>query len=84
MLTTVEQILFIILALFAAGATYSGFRDVYLIVNRGSGSLEWDQLPKRLWRALTVFVTQRTTLKMQRRIVTSTFHLGVAWGFTFY
>lgn len=84
MLTPVEQIAFIILALLAVGATYSGFREVYLIVNRGSGHLYWNRLPARLWRALTVYVTQSTTLKMQRRFITSLFHLGVVWGFTFY
>ncbi|MCB9452628.1 MAG: 4Fe-4S dicluster domain-containing protein [Anaerolineaceae bacterium] len=84
MLTPVEQIAFLILALLAVGAAYSGFRDVYLIVNRGSGSLQWNKLPARLWNALVIYISQRTTLKMQRRFITSLFHLGVVWGFTFY
>ncbi|MCA9914809.1 MAG: [Fe-S]-binding protein, partial [Anaerolineae bacterium] len=84
MLTPVEQIAFLILALLAVGAAYSGFRDVYLIVNRGSGTLQWNKLPARLWNALVIYISQRTTLKMQRRLLTSLFHLGVVWGFTFY
>ena len=35
MLTPVEQMLFIVLALFAVGATYAGFREMWLIINRG-------------------------------------------------
>ncbi|MEZ4670319.1 MAG: (Fe-S)-binding protein [Anaerolineae bacterium] len=82
MLTPFEQFLFILLALLAVGAAYSGFRDMYLIINRGSGQLYLDKLPQRAWKALRIYLTQQTTLKTRR--VTSLFHLGVAWGFTFY
>ncbi len=82
MLTPVEQMLFILLALFAIGATYEGFREMYLIVNRGTGQLYLDRLPQRAWQALTVYMTQRTTLKT--RTISSLFHLGIVWGFTFY
>ncbi len=82
MLTPFEQFLFIMLAVLAIGATYSGFRDIYLIVNRGEGQLYLDHLPQRLWKALTVYLTQQTTLKTRR--VTSLFHIGVVWGFTYY
>ncbi len=82
MLTPFEQFLFILLAVLAAGATYSGFRDMYLIINRGEGQLYLDHLPQRLWKALTVYLTQQTTLKTRR--VSSLFHLGIVWGFTYY
>lgn len=82
MLTTVEKMIFILLALFAAGATYAGFREMYLIINRGQGRLYLDHLPQRLWNALVIYITQRTTLRARR--LTSLFHLGVVWGFTFY
>ena len=82
MLTGVEQTLFIVLALFALGATYHGFREVYLIVSRGQGQLYLDNLPQRAWTAVRVYMTQETTLKT--RPITSLFHLGVVWGFTFY
>ncbi len=82
MLHPVEQMLFILLALLALGATYSGFREMYLIINRGEGELHWNKLPARVWNALVIYVTQRTTLKTRR--LTSLLHLGVVWGFTFY
>src|SRR3990172_6705982 len=82
MLTSIEQILFIILALLSVGATYQGFREVWLIINRGRGKLYLDKLPARAWKALTVYITQNTTLKTRR--LTSLFHLGVVWGFTLY
>ncbi len=82
MLTPFEQFLFIMLAVLAVGATYSGFHDMYLIINRGEGQLYLDYLPQRLWKALTVYLTQQTTLKTRR--VSSLFHLGIVWGFTYY
>jgi Fe-S oxidoreductase len=82
MLSPVEQMLFILLAVFALGATYHGFREMYQIVNRGEGRLHLDHLVSRAWNALMVYLSQRTTLKF--RGLTSLFHLGVAWGFTYY
>lgn len=82
MLTLVEKMLFILLAVFALGATYANFRDMYLIVNRGQGKLYLNNLPARIWNALVVYITQRTTLRTRR--VTSLFHLAVVWGFTYY
>jgi heterodisulfide reductase subunit C len=82
MLTPVEQMLFLLLALLAAGATLSGFAEMYRIINRGEGKLYLDNLPSRAWNALVIYLMQRTTLKTRR--VTSLFHLAVVWGFTFY
>ncbi len=82
MLTPFEQFLFILLAVLAVGATFGGFRDMYLIINRGEGELYLDHLPQRLWKALTVYLTQQTTLKTRR--ISSLFHLGIVWGFTYY
>ena len=79
MLTGVEQTLFIVLALFALGATYHGFREVYLIVSQGQGQLYLDKLPQRAWTALRVYMTQETTLKT--RPITSLIPLGCCVGF---
>src|SRR5690606_12294195 len=72
----------ILLVLFALGATYAGFREMYLIVNRGEGKLYLENLPARLWNALVIYLTQRTTLKTRR--LTSLLHWGVVLGFTYY
>jgi len=82
MLTPVEQMLFVFLALLAVGATIHGFNEMYLIINRGTGSLRLNNLPARLWKALTVYLTQKTTLKTRR--LSSLIHLGIVWGFTYY
>ncbi|MDQ7025476.1 MAG: (Fe-S)-binding protein [Anaerolineae bacterium] len=82
MLTAFERLLFLILALFAVGATYSGFRDVYLVIDKGEGKLHFDGIFRRAWKALRVYVTQETTLKTRR--VTSLLHWGVVIGFTYY
>lgn len=82
MLTPFEKMLFIFVALIAVGATYAGFRDIWQIVSRGERELYLDNLPRRLFRALQVYITQSTTLKTRR--ISSLFHLGIVWGFTFY
>ena len=82
MLSLAEKIAFITLALFAVGAAYQTFMQMAFVINRGQGSLYLDRLPQRLWEALVVYVTQRTTLKTRR--LTSYIHLGVVLGFTFY
>ncbi len=84
MLTPVEELLFILLTLFALGSTYVGFREMYLIIRRGGRELYLDDLPQRVFNALRLYITQQTTLKMRRRWVTSLFHLAVVWGFTYY
>ena len=84
MLTPVEQMLFLILALLALGATYAGFKDMVQIIGRGQRELYLDHLPARVITALRVYLTQNTTLKMRRRWITSLFHLAVVWGFTYY
>lgn len=82
MLTPVEQMLFLALALLAIGATYVGFKEMFDVIGRGERELYLDKLPARLWRALAVYLTQSTTLRARR--VTSVIHLAVVWGFTFY
>lgn len=82
MLTSVEKILFVLLALIAIGAAAQGFRDAWLVINRGEGKLHLNNLPKRAWIALRVYITQNTTLKTRK--LTSLIHLAVVWGFTYY
>ncbi|HVU14360.1 MAG TPA: (Fe-S)-binding protein [Phototrophicaceae bacterium] len=82
MLTPVEQMLFILLTLFALGSTYVGFKEMWDIINRGQRELYLDRLPQRAWNALWLYVSQQRTLKTRR--VISLFHLAVVWGFTWY
>ncbi|MEL6308767.1 MAG: heterodisulfide reductase-related iron-sulfur binding cluster [Chloroflexota bacterium] len=82
MLTPIEQVAFIFLALFAIGATYVGFRDMYAIVNKGQGKLHLDNFFLRAWRATRIYITQETTLRTRK--LTSLLHWGIVIGFTFY
>lgn len=82
MLTPFEQLAFVFLALFALGAAYTGFREVFIIINKGQGDLHFDNLFGRAWKALRIYLSQETTLKT--RPLTSLLHWGVVLGFTYY
>ncbi len=82
MLTSVEKLLFLTLSILAIGATFAGLREMIAVIARGRGELYLDNLPRRLWTALIVYLTQRTTLKTRK--VTSLIHWGVVLGFTYY
>ncbi len=82
MLTDVEKMLFILLALLSMGASYAGFKDMFQIIGRGQGELRFDGIVRRGLNALALYLTQRTTLKTRR--LTSLLHWGVVLGFTFY
>lgn len=82
MLTDVEKMLFILLALFSLGASYAGFNEMFRIIGRGRGELRLDGIFRRMLQALSVYLTQRTTLKT--RPLTSLLHWGVVLGFTYY
>lgn len=82
MLTSIEQILFIALALLSVGAAVHGFREMWWVINRGEGKLYLEHLPSRVWEAVRIYFTQDIT--MRTRWLTSALHLGVVWGFTLY
>jgi Fe-S oxidoreductase len=82
MLTDIERIIFVVLALFALGAAYKVGQRIYRIIQRGQGTLGTDNMSARVRRGLGIFISQRTVLK--RRPVASIFHTMIAWGFTFY
>ena len=82
MLTDVEKMLFILLALFSLGASAAGFREMFQIIGRGQGSLRLDGIIGRALYAIAVYLTQRSTLKT--RPLTSLMHWGVVLGFTYY
>ena len=82
MLTPVEQIAFIALAIITLAAAVSGFMKMAAVIRRGDGELYLDRIGWRLINALAVFITQRTTLRA--RPLSSLIHLGIVWGFSFY
>jgi len=82
MLTPVEKILFILLAAASLYLAQRYFRQAARIIQRGTGALVFDHLPRRVWRALEVTITQRTVFSA--RPATSLMHGFVVWGFLFY
>ncbi|MDE2748444.1 MAG: heterodisulfide reductase-related iron-sulfur binding cluster [Chloroflexota bacterium] len=82
MLTDVEKMLFMLLALFSLGASVAGFREMFQIIGRGQGKLRLDGIIGRALYAIAVYLTQRSTLKT--RPLTSLLHWGVVLGFTYY
>jgi Fe-S oxidoreductase len=82
MLTTVEKILFILLAI---GSFYYGgkrFYGVYRTIARGKPDDRFDDLGGRIWRALWIVVSQQSVFKT--RPLVSFLHALIFYGFVFY
>jgi len=82
MLTTVEKILFILLAI---GSFYYGgkrFYDVYRTIARGKPDDRFDDLGGRIWRALWIVFSQQSVFKT--RPLVSFLHALIFYGFVFY
>lgn len=82
MLTTAEKWLFVLLVLVSISATAVAFEQMVRVILRGQGTFQFDQLLPRLVKGAKAFIFQGNILKNRR--LTSLFHYGVAWGFTFY
>lgn len=82
MLTPTEKFLFGFLVLVCVVATINTFGNMARIIGRGQGKLQLNELPKRLITALVAFLSQGRLIR--HRKLSSIFHYGVAWGFTFY
>jgi Fe-S oxidoreductase len=82
MLTSVEQVLFILLAI--ASLYYGGtrFYDVYRAIARGRADPRLDRLGQRIRRAVWIVLTQQSVLKA--RPIVSFLHALVFYGFVFY
>ena len=67
MLTSVEKVLFVALALVSLGAAAVGFRRIVAIVRRGEGDVELTGLFQRALEALAKTLSQRTVLNARPR-----------------
>jgi Fe-S oxidoreductase len=82
MLTPVEKILFVLLAL---GSLYYGgkrFYDVYRTIARGRADPRFDNLAGRIWRAIWIVLTQQSVFKA--RPIISFLHALIFYGFVYY
>ncbi|MCA9933181.1 MAG: (Fe-S)-binding protein [Ardenticatenaceae bacterium] len=82
MLTNTEKLLFILLVAISLMATYNTFGQMFRIVQRGQGKLNFDNLGQRIWNGFIALMGQGRLIR--RRKLSSVFHYGVAWGFIFY
>jgi Fe-S oxidoreductase len=82
MLTPIEKILFLLLAV---GSLYYGGKkiyDVYRAIARGKPDARLNNLPERIKRALWIVLTQQSVFK--KRPIVSFLHALIFYGFVFY
>ncbi|MEW6402222.1 MAG: heterodisulfide reductase-related iron-sulfur binding cluster [Chloroflexota bacterium] len=82
MLTTIEKIIFITLALVSAGFTLHGVKTIVDSVRKGRPAPELKNVPASLVRAGIAVLFQRTIFKARK--VLSTIHLGLFFGLITY
>jgi Fe-S oxidoreductase len=82
MLTAPEKIIFALLTVASLSYAYIHFRRMFRIIYRGSGELNYSELPKRILTGILALLNQGRILR--DRPATSLFHYAVAWGFIFY
>src|SRR5215813_4007979 len=82
MLTPIEKILFILLAL---GAAVAGLREadrIRRVIRRGWGKVALDRLPQRAWDAAVKAAIFQPTWRV--RLGPSLLHAFIGWAFIFY
>jgi len=82
LLSNIEKIIFIIIAISAFSASYVTFGKMFKAISVGSQQIDWK---KALWnfpKGLKVFISQNTLFKT--RPIVGFVHALVAWGFTLY
>jgi len=82
LLTTIEKIIFVLLALVSAGFTLHGIKTIVDSVRKGRPAPELRNIPGSLLRAGMTVLFQRTIFKARK--VLSTVHLGLFFGLVTY
>jgi Fe-S oxidoreductase len=82
LLTTVEKIIFVLLALVSAGFTIHGFKAIIDTVRKGRPAPELKNVPTSLFRAAITVLFQQTIFKARK--VLSAIHLGLFFGLITY
>ena len=82
MLTTIEKVLFVLLALAAAAAALRAADRIRRIIRRGSGRVSLDHVVERAVRAAAKAATFQPTWRV--RLLPSLLHAFVGWAFIFY
>lgn len=82
MLSNIEKIIFIIVALGAFSASYVTFSKMFKAISVGSQPINWKNALLNFPRGLKVFISQNTLFKT--RPIVGFIHALMAWGFTLY
>ncbi len=82
MLTTIEKIIFVLLALVSAGFTIHGIKTIVDSVRKGRPAPELKNIPASLLKAGVTVLFQRTIFKARK--VLSAVHLGLFFGLVTY
>jgi len=82
MLSSTEQIAFVLLVLVCGGVAFQGFRRIFVIVSQGKPSYRTDKFLSRLIKALIEVGLQKPLFKS--RPIVSLFHAFIFFGFSFY
>ena len=82
MLTDIEKIIFILVAIIAIGISYTTFNKMFKAIGVGSQQIDWKRALLNFPKGIEVFISQRTLFKT--RPVIGFIHALVAWGFTLY
>lgn len=82
MLTLVEKLSFIVLALVCGFYAWTGFRRVYKAIARGKADNRSANLGSRVWKAIGIVLTQQSVFKA--RPIVSIMHAMVFYGFVYY
>lgn len=82
MLTLIEKISFLLLAVFSLAYAGTGFYRVYKAIARGRADSRFDHLLQRISRALWIVLTQQSVFK--KRPIISLLHAMVFYGFVYY
>jgi len=82
LLTTIEKIIFVLLALISAGFTVHGFKTIIASVRKGRPAPELKNVPVSLLRAAITVLLQQTIFKARK--VLSAIHLGLFFGLVAY
>ena len=82
MLSNIEKIIFIVIALSAFGLSSVTFGKMFKAISIGSNPIGWKNAILNFPKGLQVFISQKTMFKT--RPVIGFIHAIVAWGFTLY
>ena len=82
MLSLIEKIVFLLLAVGSTGLAWKNFGKMFKAIGRGSRPIQWKETIRNWPKGLAVFLGQQTLFKT--RPIVGGIHAIVAWGFSFY